>query len=197
MLYFLAYLIMPPTPKSQKTWVVYLSTYPPRECGIATFTHDLVHAFDEMYMPREESKIIAINNTGTRFKYPKKVIFELNQHAQAEYAALAHKLNELEEVKLVNIQHEFGIFGGEYGNYLLDFMRTLKKPIVITFHTVLPRPNDVLKKTVIDLATYSGKIIVMTKTSKEILKRDYAIPEEKIAIIPHGIHPQPYDSHQE
>jgi glycosyltransferase involved in cell wall biosynthesis len=186
---------MPPSPTSQKAWVVYLSTFPPRECGIATFTQDLVKAFDELYAPREEAKIVAINNTNSRFKYPKKVIFELAQHVREDYTTLAHKLNTLDHVKLVNIQHEFGIFGGEYGNFVLDFMRELKKPIVITFHTVLPGPNEVLKQTVIDLAARAGKIIVMTKMSKEILKRDYGVVEEKISIIPHGIHAQPYDSH--
>ena len=186
---------MPLTIIEKRTWVVFLSTYPPRECGIATFTNDLVNAFDEMYMPREESKIIAIHNNDSRFKYSKKVIFELSQHAQEEYAALAHKLNEMEQVKLVNIQHEFGIFGGEYGNYLLDFMRALKRPIVITFHTVLPIPSEKLKKTVVDIASCVQKIIVMTKTSKDILMRDYALKEEQISIIPHGIHPQPYDGH--
>jgi glycosyltransferase involved in cell wall biosynthesis len=187
---------MPLPTISKRTWVVFLSTFPPRECGIATFTNDLVGAFDEMYMPREESKIIAINNNDSRFKYSKKVIFELSQHVQEEYAALAHKLNDMEQVKLLNIQHEFGIFGGEYGNYLLDFMCALKKPIVITFHTVLPLPNEKLKKTVIDIAACVQKIIVMTKTSKDILMRDYNIASEQISIIPHGIHPQPYDDHE-
>ena len=175
--------------------MVFLSTFPPRECGIATFTNDLVNAFDEMYLPREEAKIVAIENAGSSFNYTRKVIFGLKQNVQQDYIDTAKKLNDLEQVKLVNIQHEFGIFGGEYGSYVLDFMRFFKKPMIITFHTVLPNPNQDLKRVVIEIASLVTKIIVMTKTSKEILVRDYAIAPEKIAIIPHGIHPQSYDGH--
>lgn len=184
---------MSPSGKEDKLWVVYLSTFPPRECGIATFTQDLASAFDDLYAPREESRIVAINNgAANRFAYSKKVILEIDQQNRPDYAALAAKLDAMPQVKLVNVQHEFGIFGGEYGSYLLDFLRGVKKPVVITFHTVLPGPNPILRQTVIDLAATVRKIFVMTKMSKEILKRDYEIPDEKISIVPHGIHPQPY-----
>lgn len=186
---------MPPAQGLHKSWVVFFSTFPPRECGIATFTQDLTNAFDSQYYPKEESKIVAINNNNNKFIYPKKVIDEIDQQKREDYSEVAKRLNALHQVRLVNLQHEFGIFGGEYGNYIIDFLKEIKKPVVVTFHTVLPGPNPILHKTVIELASYVKRIIVMTRTSKEILVRDYAIDSEKIAIIPHGIHPQPYTDH--
>lgn len=175
---------------NKKKWIVYVSTFPPRECGIATFTEDLTNSFNEMYNPREEAKIVAINLDKTsQYVYnKKKVIFQILQPDENSYIKAAQYLNSLPEVVLVNIQHEFGIFGGTYGSHLLVFLRELKKPVVVTFHTVLPEPNKELQDVVFAINNHIRSIVVMTNSSKNILVRDYGIDGEKIVVIPHGIH---------
>jgi len=173
-----------------KSWIVFLSTFPPRECGIATFTQDLSLAFNNLYAPGIESKIVAMNVDDVRkFNYPKKVIYQINQSNVQDYIDAAYKLNNLLAVKLVCIQHEFGIFGDDWGSNLLAFLEAIKKPVVITFHTVLPKPDEKLYAIVNKLVAKTDMTIVFTKRSKEILIQDYGVEENKIQIIPHGIHP--------
>jgi len=106
-----------------KNVVVYLATFPPRECGIATFTQDLVNMFNEIFFPREEAKVVALDvNELSYLNYPGSVIMKIPQTQKSEYKIIAQKLNEMSSVKLICIQHEFGIFGGEGGSYLLDFL---------------------------------------------------------------------------
>ena len=174
-------------------YIVYVSTFPPRKCGIATFTEDVTRAMDEMFSPVIKSRIVAINpNNVQSYHYPKKVILQLNQDNQDEYIRIAGEINRMEQVQLVNIQHEFGIFGGELGSYLIPFMELLKKPLVTTFHTVLPDPDEPLHRTVRSLAKNSNAITVMTSNSKKILSQDYGIAARKIKVIPHGIQSLPY-----
>lgn len=179
-----------------KNWIVYLSTFPPRECGIATFTRDLVNVFNELFFPQEEAKVVALNvNELSRLTYPKSVIMQIFQTKKSEYAEVAWQLNEIPSIKLICIQHEFGIHGGEKGAYLLDFLREIKKPVVIVMHTILPASNQYFKKykeIVVAINDYARCVIVMTETSKKILVVDYGIHPNKIKIIPHGIHATPY-----
>jgi len=111
-------------PRRQAGWIVCLATFPPRQCGIATFTADLANAIDQMFGPSVESKIVAMNLTDiSHLPYPDKVILQISQPRKEDYINVADKLNHLEKVKLVNIQHEFGIFGGEYGSHLLLLLK--------------------------------------------------------------------------
>jgi glycosyltransferase involved in cell wall biosynthesis len=181
------------TDQQSKSWIVCLATFPPRQCGIATFTADLTHAIDQMFGPSVESKIVAMNLTEiSNLPYPDKVILQISQPREEDYVNAADKLNRLEKVKLINIQHEFGIFGGEYGSYLLYFLKKLHKPVVTTFHTVLPDPDKKMRKTVQAIMKYSKGIIVMTRSSKEILEKDYGLDSKRIKVIPHGIHHVPH-----
>src|SRR3989304_2068151 len=108
------------TQHSHNSWIVSVSTFPPRECGIATFTRDLSTAFNQLFSPEVESKVVALNiDEVTLLPYPKEVIEQICQSRQGDYAAIAQELNALPQVRLVSIQHEFGIFGGTYGDYLL------------------------------------------------------------------------------
>lgn len=179
----------------RKSWIVSVSTFPPRECGIATFTQDLSAAFNQLYAPGVESKIVALNiDDLTRLPYSHKVIAQIAQPRVDDYVAAARKLNALPQVKLVTIQHEFGIFGGAYGDYLLTFTDELNKPIAITFHTVLPNPPAGMRSVVQALATGANVAVVMTQGSRRILEVEYAIPPHKIAVIPHGIHAVPFEA---
>lgn len=170
--------------------MVSVSTFPPRECGIATFTRDFSTAFNQLYAPGVESKIVALNiDDVTQLPYSKEVIAQIAQPRLDDYVAAAHKLNALPQVKLVTIQHEFGIFGGAYGDYLLTFTEELKKPTAITFHTVLPKPTKGMRRVVQALTKGADVVVVMTHGSRRILEAEYAVPGNKIAVIPHGIHP--------
>jgi glycosyltransferase involved in cell wall biosynthesis len=185
------------TEKKQPRWIVYLATFPPRQCGIATFTADLAGATDQMFGPAVESKIVAMNiNDISHLPYSDKVIFEISQPNEKDYVNAALYLNRIEKVDLINIQHEFGIFGGEYGSNLILFLEKIKKPVVVTFHTVLPAPDEKMLNTVKNIAKYARGIVVMTHYSKELLEKNYGLNSSQIQIIPHGIHNVPYKTSQ-
>ncbi len=172
-----------------KSWIVFISTFPPRQCGIATFAADLAGTVDQMFGPSIESKVVAMNmNDISHLPYANKVIFQISQPNEKDYIDAALRLNQLDKVQLVNIQHEFGIFGGEYGSNLLLFLERIQKPVVVTFHTVLPTPNEKMRNVVRNIAKYAKGIIVMTHYSKELLERDYGLNSHQIQVIPHGIH---------
>ncbi len=171
----------------KKYGIIFLSSYPPRECGLATFTRDLKTACDELLKPTVTTKIIAMDNSEKTLRYPKDVILTIKQDRPEDYTNAARAVNKMSDFQLVNIQHEFGIFGNDYGAKLKYFFEESRKPAITTFHTVLPNPNPKMLDVVKFLAKKSATVIVMTKLSREILMRDYAIDQDKITIIPHGI----------
>ncbi|MDD4412613.1 MAG: glycosyltransferase family 4 protein [Patescibacteria group bacterium] len=184
-----------PQPKSP--CVLYVSTFPPRECGIATFCQDLTNAIDKEFSPAVKSKILAMNvNDTSLYNYSKKVCLQISDNDLEDYLQRANDINNSPDIKLVNIQHEYGIYGGEWGNYVLPFMEMIKKPIIVTFHTVLPRPSRDLKKITRQILSKASGAIVMTDHSANLLKRTYmdANLKRPIAIIPHGVHHIPYPS---
>jgi len=177
----------------EKMWIAYVTTYPPRECGIATFTADLILHFDQLFVPREEIKVVALNSDKLGdYSYPKRVIFKISENKEEDYREAAKKLNDMKQIKLVSIQHEFGIYGKDYGKNISAFLEEIKKPVTVTFHTVLPNPPEEMKYVMDKIVERADRLIVMTETSKELLLSVYGAPEEKVKIIPHGIHPLPY-----
>lgn len=175
--------------------ILFLSTYPPRECGIATFTQDLATAMNNRFNPVTKSKIIAINENETSFyHYPEIVHCQIAGNELRDYAGLAEKINKQENIKIVNIQHEFGIFGGKMGDYLIPFLQVIEKPVVTTFHSVLPQPQKHIKKLVHFISDHSHALVVMNQRSAEILKKDYQLPKNKIHLVPHGIPDTTFDS---
>jgi len=173
--------------------IVYLSSFPPRECGIATFTADLTGALDNLLEPAIDSRIAAMNTDAvSRYHYSPKVVFQLDPYSEQDFIGTAEKINKKADIKLVNIQHEFGLFGGAYGSYILSFLDALKKPSIVTFHSTLPSPNPELREVVRLIAEKSGGLVAMTNHAKEILIKDYEIDEKKVFVILHGIHSVPY-----
>ncbi|MCK4859065.1 MAG: glycosyltransferase family 4 protein [Candidatus Omnitrophica bacterium] len=166
-----------------KPRVIYVSTYPPRECGIANFTHDLTNALDR-FNPLIKSELIAINDNKTTYNYGAKVVFQITQDDKKSYAAAADFINK-SHCKIVNIQHEFGIFGGEDGEFICDFLDLIKKPLVTTLHTLVPSPTE-KKRKIISAIAQKGLIVVMTEVAKRILKKVYKVNDNRITIIPHG-----------
>ncbi len=174
-------------PALKKSKIYFLSNYPPKECGIATFTQDLSIAMDKRFNPKLKSKVIALNEETDLYNYGSKVMMQIDKDNIDDYIDKAEKINKNPEIKLISIQHEFGLFGGEHGSYLIPFLEKIKKPVVITFHSVLPNPDKKRKRTVKSLAEKSSALIVMAKKAVSILSNDYDIKKEKIHVVRHGI----------
>jgi len=172
----------------------FLGNYPPKECGIATFTKDLTSAINRKFEPELKSRIVALNDDVNIYNYNENVILEINKDDIDDYISKAKEINENENIKLICIQHEFGIFGGEYGNHLIPFLELIEKPVVVTFHSVLPNPNPAIKRIVRSLCEKSSAAVVMAKKAIKILTEDYGIEEEKLFYIPHGIPSVPFVS---
>lgn len=168
---------------SLKKNIVFLSTYPPRACGIATFTADLVKNLGNKFSSNSY-KIAAVNDEN--YKYPKEVSFTLNQFDKKSYIHLANMLNN-SDTNLVALEHEYGIYGGDCGEYILDFVNNLNIPFITTFHTILSMPSEKQKFILKTLGNKSQKVITMGKSSIKILMNTYNIPENKIILIPHGV----------
>ncbi|PWB38923.1 MAG: hypothetical protein C3F02_01540 [Parcubacteria group bacterium] len=183
--------------KVESSQILFVSTYPPRECGIATFTQDLTQALDKKFSPLVKTKICALNEQATSiYNYNQNVVQQVAASELENYVSGANKINARSEVKLVNIQHEFGIYGGYWGNYLIPFMQALDKPIVVTLHSVLPRPQEYVRKVVQMMAARAQALVVMNRLSQKVLIQDYQIPQYKIFYIPHGIPQVMYGSGQ-
>ena len=176
--------------------VCFLGTYPPKECGIATFTKDLSNAMIQKFKPEIDFKIVALSDDANIYNYDKQVVMEINKDDIDDYITRAKEINENEEIKLISIQHEFGIFGGDYGNHLIPFLELIEKPVVVTFHSVLPHPNKVLKRIVKSLCDKSSATVVMARKAIDILKKDYGVDEKKLFFIPHGIPNVPFASQE-
>jgi glycosyltransferase involved in cell wall biosynthesis len=172
-----------------KPTIVFLSTYPPRECGIATFTQDLLHHSQKILGNRFRYKVAAFNLSPLdTYKYPREVIWEIDENSQKDYLNLAKAINDDKNIAGVILQHEYGIFGGTEGEKILFFMQNCKKPILVTLHTTLPSPNPKMKKVTEKIVELAINIVVLTKSSKEIVEKIYPKSVGKIFIIPHGIH---------
>lgn len=163
--------------------LAFLSTYPPRECGIATFTQDLVNELKKIKLINF-SGIVAISDN--KYNYCDDVIFELEQFNRDSYIKLAKRLNK-SDIDLLIIEHEYGIYGGEDGEYLLDLIDNLEIPFVTTLHTVLSNPNEKQLSILKELGEKSIKVITMAKNTVPLLKKIYGIEENKIDVIPHGV----------
>ncbi len=173
--------------KFKDSKICFLSNFPPKECGIATFTQDLISALNKRFNPKVKSRVIALNEESAMYNYDSRVVMQMNKDYLEDYIDIAKKINRSEKIKLVCIQHEFGIFGGEYGSYIIPFLETVTKPVVVTFHSVLPEPNSLRKKVVQFIGEKSAAIIVMAESAIDILNKDYGISRSKIHVIRHGI----------
>ncbi len=176
--------------------ILYLSTYPPRECGIATFARDLTNAIDKRISSSIKTGVVAMNSNGVNiYNYPKKVIHQISDTDMNDYIELAKSVNSSDNIKLVNIQHEYGMFGGEWGDHLLAFLEIVKKPVTLTIHCILPEPNEKLKRVVKAIGESVECIIVMTEKGVELLREVYGVDSE-IQVIPHGIPVATFESQE-
>jgi len=168
--------------------ILFITSYPPRECGIATYSQDLIHAIDNKFGRSFSINVCALESKDETYTYDSKVIYVLDTSNSAEYRVLADKINQNERINIIIIQHEFGFFQCSGGKDFLHFLQRLIKPVILVFHTVLPRPDECFRTMVRDLAAACTSVIVMTNTSKGVLEQDYAISPQKIEVIAHGTH---------
>ncbi len=170
--------------------IAFIGNSLPRRCGIATFTSDLQQAVAAS-RPGTETTIVAMNDRGQTYAYPPVVRMQIQDEKLEDYVRAADELNA-GKVDAVSLQHEFGIFGGEAGVNLLTLLSRLKMPIVTTLHTVLSEPAPMQRRVLNDIVALSSKVIVMAEKGRELLRSTYAVPAEKIEVIPHGIPDAPY-----
>lgn len=163
----------------------FVSTFPPRQCGLATFTKDLIEAIDglQRFPP---ARVIAVGNIGTHYLYDKRVSFELIQEDASYYPRAATYINN-EKIDVVSIQHEFGIYGGKDGEHLLTLLRAIEKPVVTTVHTVLSHPDEHKEMLIREISRRSSAVVVMAQIGAKILMDRYGVPKEKIRVIHHGV----------
>jgi glycosyltransferase involved in cell wall biosynthesis len=172
------------------TRIAFVGNYLPRECGIATFTTDLCTALTSEF---GEGRIFAIpvNDPDASYNYPKQVRLELTQEEVASYERAADFLN-FNGNDLVCLQHEYGIYGGNAGRYILTLLRRLKMPLVTTLHTVLREPDANQRFVLDEIARLSDRLVVMSELAADLLRDVYAVPSEKIDVIPHGVPDLPF-----
>jgi len=170
--------------------IVFVGNYLPRRCGIATFTTDLLTAVANEARDMEIWSI-AMNDAPEGYLYPDDVRFELDDKNLPQYQLAAEFLN-MNQVDAVCLQHEYGIFGGNYGSHVLEFIGNLRMPVVTTLHTVLRDPTRGQKAILEEIGYISERIVVMSQRAKALIRDVYAIPEEKITLIHHGIPDVPF-----
>ncbi len=157
----------------------------PRKCGIATYTKDLTKAIN-LINPYSRAEIFALVKPEDNIDYPPVVKFKINQYKIDSYIKASHRINK-SRADLVVLEHEFGLYGGEFGEYIIKLLELLKKPLIITAHTI---PDDVSKGyglVLKDVIKFAEKVIVMMPQSLDKLIKEYHYPIEKIEIIPHGV----------
>lgn len=171
--------------------VAYVGTYPPKECGIATFTMDMVNATD---LSGWRSIVIAVDDEAPEGGHPDgKVVSTIRKEVRGDYRSAARLLSE-HDVTLLSIQHEYGIFGGDHGDYVLDLVRAATMPVVVTLHTVLPRPDDAQCRIIKEMEKYVAGFVVMAHKAVDLLHSSYGISRKKVHVIPHGAPNTPFNA---
>jgi glycosyltransferase involved in cell wall biosynthesis/CBS domain-containing protein len=168
----------------EKPIVTYLSSYPPRECGIATFTYDLVNSIDKLNA-LSTPIITAINDRGSYYDYPPQVKIQIDRDEHDSYYNAAERINK-SGISALNLQHEYGLFGGIWGDYLIDFLEEVKKPVITTLHTILENPPPDAYRVMKDIIRLSHRIVVIARVGSRILEQTYETLPDKVRHIPHG-----------
>lgn len=170
--------------------VVYVGTFVPRTCGIATFTNDLGTSVAQE-MGGKPYRVVAITDRPEGYDYPPEVTFEIRQNVIRDYARAAEYLNG-SSAQIVSLQHEFGIYGGDAGKYLSVLLSHLKKPVITTVHTILENPSADYRESFEDVINGSQRLVTMTRRGARMLEEIYAVSPDKISVIHHGVHDVPF-----
>ena len=167
--------------------ILFITSFPPRECGIATYSQDLIKALENKFNHSFGITICPLESTNEHYDYPEEIKFSLNIDKPKSFKRLAQQINQDVDIQVVMIQHEFGLFRHKEDD-LIQFVRLLCKPVSLVFHTVLPNPDGLLRFRVQQIADVCETVVVMTQISKQILVDTYGIEVGKISVISHGTH---------
>lgn len=176
--------------KERKVRVIYIGSYIPRECGIATFTKDLTTSINVLN-PHCLAEIVAVNPPKLSYDYPWEVKYRFHQESAATYKNVASYINQ-SSAEIVCLQHEFGLYGGKNGEAIIPFLKSIKKPIVATFHTIIPNPDEHRKHILANISQHCEAVVVMINSAAECLVNDYGVDANKIVVIPHGVPDIPF-----
>ena len=164
---------------------IFISSYIPRRCGIATFAKDLTSALNNLN-PESLAEIIAIDGEEASIYYPWEVKYKVSKENLDTYYKAAEYVNQ-SSADVICLQHEYGLFGGEGGDYIFGFLRSINKPVITTLHTVLENPDEIQRFCLSRVADFSQYLVVMTPTAKARLEKIYKIDPSKVVIIHHGV----------
>ncbi len=182
----------PPSVRPSPPKTLFLGSFPPRECGIATFTKDVVDSYDLAF--GTTSDVVAIDEPGGGDRvYPARVIARLRQDDRDSYSDVARAI-DLHPASLLDVQHEYGLFGGTDGSLFLDLLDEVKKPVVVSLHTVLPHATESHRTVARRLCERSDAVVVLSQTGKDILIDDYGVDPHKLHVIHHGVPDVPFRS---
>ncbi|MHB1347856.1 MAG: glycosyltransferase family protein, partial [Candidatus Humimicrobiaceae bacterium] len=169
---------------------IFISSYVPRKCGIATYTKDLTYAINEVN-PCTSAEIIALIKPEDKIIYPPEVKFKIDQDDLDSYIKAAGYINS-SNADIVVLEHEFGLYGGQYGNNIIKLLELVKKPLVITTHTIPDNPDEGYGEALKGIVSFGEKIIAMMPESIVKLKNKYGVPKKKVELIAHGVPDIPF-----
>jgi glycosyltransferase involved in cell wall biosynthesis len=172
------------------TRIAFIGNSPPRQCGIATFTGDLARAMTGT-TGKVQTSIVAVTDHKQSYAYPADVIFEIREGEVEDYITAARILNE-GQFDAVSLQHEFGIFGGSDGDFIIKLLANLRIPVVTTCHTILAEPTTSQLRVLQKVTAYSTRVVAMAEKGRELLNQVYGVPSQKIDVIAHGIPDRPF-----
>lgn len=170
--------------------IAFISSFRPRQCGIATFTSDLIESIGKAGGTDFRPSVFAMES-GDEHEYKRPVKYVIRRNAAGDYAEACDYINS-GNFDAVSLQHEFGLFGGDGGSYISLLLKRLKVPVITTLHTVLEKPSSDYLNALLDICDRSDKIIIMNRRGIEMLTNIYGVPRKKIRLIPHGIPDIPF-----
>ena len=179
-------------PELELPEILLISSYPPRQCGIATYSQDLFRSLNEVYIDSFSIKVCALEEGIAAHSYPDEVKYVLNTLDSNQYGKMVETINEDHTIKVILVQHEFGLFDRTGNEDFYFFLQQVQKPVMLALHTVLPLPSEVLRKKVNQWSEHCKSILVMTNNAARILENDYGVPSYKIEVIAHGTHLVPH-----
>jgi glycosyltransferase involved in cell wall biosynthesis len=179
----------PPRLESQRRHIAVIGNFPPTKCGIATFTQDMVTSIQKT-APRTEVDVYAmISQDQAECRPPLRTLIPENDRTSYRLAGIEIDRSGAE---MVWLQHEFGIFGGEAGEWIIDMLRHIAAPLAVTLHTVLENPDEAQKRVMDWLVARASRLVVMSQEGQAILERVYRAEPERISIVPHGVPDRPF-----
>ncbi|TFG91210.1 MAG: glycosyltransferase [Candidatus Atribacteria bacterium] len=181
--------------KNKSIHSTFISSYTPRKCGIASYTKDLTRAIN-LINPYSKSEIVALIKPEDKIDYPPEVKFKINQYEVDSYIKAADHINK-SKTDIVILEHEFGLYGGDFGKYIIQLIELLKKPLLVTTHTIPDNHSEGYGLVLKDVLMFAKKVVVMMPESLQKLIKNYDCPKEKIEIIPHGVPDIPLEATSE